>query len=100
MNSKGTLPNFADGDFVLIARNDFIDGEKLSLRWYSPLRIFKAMKNYAFQLEDLRNGNVEGVHCSKLKFYHYVTLNTGANLSQMISSETDMVVQHLLEIVE
>ena len=29
--SSGTLPNFTDGDFVLVAREDFFAGEKLAL---------------------------------------------------------------------
>ena len=35
-HAKGKLPNFIEGDFVLVAREDFHKGEKLCLRWRGP----------------------------------------------------------------
>lgn len=66
--SKGKVPNFSNGDFVLVPREDFTASEKLSLRWRGPLRIVKALNNYEYQVKDLHNGRVQDVHASRLKF--------------------------------
>lgn len=34
--SKGELPNFVEGDYVFVAREEFYAGEKLVLRWRGP----------------------------------------------------------------
>lgn len=99
-NSKGVLPNFMEGDFVLVARDEFTVGEKLQLRWRGPRRIVKALSDYVFQVEDLRTGDYEDIHGSRLKFYHDASLDTNAIMSHVLSSETGMVVQRLLELVE
>ena len=64
--SRGSLPNFTEGDYVLVAREDFFAGEKLALRWRGPRRIIKALSDYVYQVEDLRNGTVEYIHGSRL----------------------------------
>lgn len=55
-HSRGELPQFSEGDFVLVAREDFTAGEKLSLRWRGPRRVVKTINDYVFQVEDLHNG--------------------------------------------
>ena len=67
--SKGQLPNFREGDLVLVAHEDFTVGEKLSLRCRGPGRILSCNSEYIFDVEDLRNGHVESVHGARLKFY-------------------------------
>lgn len=98
--SKGTLPNFSEGDFVLVAREDFTAGEKLSLRWRGPRRVVKALSNYVFEVEDLRNGQCESIHGSRLKFYRDSSLNTEAIMSHVLQSETGMEVQRLMELID
>lgn len=98
--SKGRLPNFTEGDYVLVARNDFHAGEKLALRWRGPRRIVKALSDYVFQVEDLRNGMVEDCHGSRLKFYSDRSLNSAAILSHVLSSETGMPVARLMQLVD
>lgn len=51
-NSKESLPYFIEGDFVLVAHEDFAAGEKLRLRLRVPRRIFQALINYAFKVEE------------------------------------------------
>lgn len=34
--SRGVIPNFTEGDYVLVARDDFKENEKLSIRWRGP----------------------------------------------------------------
>ena len=76
--SKGQLPNFREGDLVLVAHEDFTVGEKLSLRCRGPGRILSCNSEYIFDVEDLRNGHVESVHGARLKFYADQSLNTAA----------------------
>lgn len=54
-----------------------------SLRWRGPRRVVKAMNSYVHQVEDLKNGNVEEVHCSRLKFYHESSLDQEAIMSRV-----------------
>lgn len=98
--SRGVLPKFSEGDFVLVARDDFTAGEKLSLRWRGPRRVIKALSDYVYQVEDLRNGLLENVHGSRLKFYHDASLDTKAIMSHVVASETGMPVQRLMRLVE
>lgn len=98
--SRGSLPNFSEGDFVLVARQDFTAEEKLSLRWRGPRRVVKSLNDYVYQVEDLRNGIIEDVHGSLLKFYHDPSLDTERIMSHVLSSETGMQVQRLMRLVE
>lgn len=98
--SAGKLPNFFDGDFFLIAREDFTAGEKLSLRWRGPRREVGSLNDHVYQVEDLRNGQVEDVHGSRFTFYHDPSLEKEAIMSHVFSSETGMQVQHLMRLVE
>lgn len=99
-SSRGKLPKFAEGDFVLVARDDFTAGEKLSLRWRGPRRVVKAVSDYVFQVEDLRNGQLQEVHGTRLKFYRDSSLNTEAVMSHVVASETGMPVQRLMRLVD
>ena len=89
-----------EGDWVLVARDDFTAGEKLRLRWRGPRRIKKALSDYVFQVEDIRTGDFDDIHGSRLKYYHDPSLDAEAILPHVISSETGMVVQRLLGLVE
>jgi len=98
--SRGQLPNFAEGDYVLLAREDFFKGEKLALRWRGPRRIIKALNDYVYQVEDLRNGQTEEAHGSRLKFYRDAELDTKVIMSHVLSSETGMPVARLLKLTD
>lgn len=98
--SRGKLPNFTEGDFVLVAREDFFAGEKLALRWRGPRRVQRAINDYVYLIEDLRTGESEELHASRLKFYHDPTLNTDVIMSHVIQSETGMTVQRLMGLEE
>lgn len=58
---RGELPEFSEGDFVLVARDDFTANEKLSLRWRGLRRVIKAPSDYGFQVEERRNRKVQDV---------------------------------------
>lgn len=94
--SRGQLPNFDEGDYVLVARSDFHAGEKLCLRWRGPRRIKKAMNDYVYQIEDLRNGQLNDIHASRLKLFRDSDIDETAIMSHVLQSETGMVVSRLL----
>lgn len=98
--SKGSAANFTTGDFVLVAREEFYDGEKLCLRWRGPRRVVKAISDYIYRVEDLRNGLQEDVHSTRLKFYSDESLDQEAILSHVLSSETGMPISRLLRLDE
>lgn len=98
--NRGELANFQEGDFVLVARDDFHKGEKLCVRWRGPRRVTKCLNDYAFQVEDLRNGDLQIVHGTRLKFYADNSLDTTAIISHVLASETGMPVSRLLQLVE
>ena len=99
-SSNGKLPNFIEGDFVLVARDEFFEDEKLCLRWRGPRRIVKCLNDHVFKVEDLRNGAVSDVHASRLKYYSDESVDQKAVLSHVLSSETGMVVGRLLRLVK
>lgn len=43
--SRGKLPNFSEGDFELVAREQFFKEEKLCLRWRGPRRVTKFLSD-------------------------------------------------------
>ena len=98
--NRGLLPNFDIGDYVLVARSEFFAGEKLALRWRGPLRVVKAVSNYIYTFEDLRNGMREDVHVSCLKFYRDSDLNREAIMRHVLTSERGMIVSRLMGLEE
>ena len=98
--ARGQLANFMEGDYVLVAREDFHEGEKLCLRWCGPRRVIKALSDYVYRVEDLRTGNYDDVHASRLKFNHDADLDAAAIMSHVLSSETGMPVARLLRLVD
>lgn len=66
-DSREQSPNFVEDDCVLLAWLDFHANEKLFQRWPRPRRINEGLKDYSYQVEDLRNCQVENFHASRLK---------------------------------
>lgn len=97
--SKGELSRFMKADFGLVALEDFKAGENRALRWHGPRRIEKATSDYFYQVEDLRNGQLEDVHISRLRFFRDSALDTQAIISH-VSSKTGMPVSRLMELVD
>jgi hypothetical protein len=98
--SRGELPRFSEEDYVLVARSAFNAGEKLALRWRGPRRIVKALSDYVFQVEDMRNGTILDTHGTRLKFYSDRSLDATAIMSHVLSSETGMPVARLMRLVD
>lgn len=98
--SKGRLPNFPEGDYVLMARDDFFKREKLCLRWRGPRRIVKVHNDHVFDVEDLRNGEIDLVHGSRLKFYNNPSLDEEVIMLHVLSSETGTPVARPMKLVK
>lgn len=93
--SKGRLLRSREGDFALVAKDDFAAGKKLSLHWRCQLRTGKAMKDFVYQVEDLRSCNVDNVYVSSLRFYQNASLVHEMIMEHVIGSETGMDAQCL-----
>lgn len=98
--SGGLHSNVLQGDYVLIARDDFAAGEELGLRCRGTRRILNALSNYEFLVENLRNGKSNEVHSMRLKFYHDACLDKHAILFHVLTIETSMQVARVLRLVE
>lgn len=64
------------GRFFLGTREDFYKSENLCLPWPCPGRFIQAVNDYVYQLEDVRNGSLDEVHATRLKFYHDTSVDT------------------------
>lgn len=80
----------------MVAREDFAAGEKLSICWRDPRRIIRHVNGYAYLVGDLKNGSIEDVHLTLLKFYHDAPLNCEAIMPHGFSSKTGIEVQRLI----
>lgn len=98
--SRGELANFTEGDYVLVPREYFFQGEKLCLLWRRPRRVLKALNDYIYLVEDLRTGDFDDVHGTLLKFYSDDGLDEKEIMSHVLSSETGMPLSRLLRLVE
>lgn len=91
-----SAPNFTEGDFVLVAREDFSAGENFSLRWRGTRRIVRSVNDYVYKVEDLCDCLIEEVHATRLKFYHDQSLDVEAVMPHGLSSRTGMKVQLMM----
>lgn len=98
--SRGDLPNFLKGELVLIARDRITAGQKLLIRYRGPRRVFKAFSNYVYQFKDLCNDQFQEVHCTHLKLHRDSSLSFEAIRSHVIKSETGMLVQRFMSLVD
>jgi len=98
--SKGKSADFSEGDFVLVAKEDFNAGEKLALRWRGPRRILNVVSKWIYTVEDLRTGVTEDVHATRLRFYCDHSLDTNAIMSHVLYSERGMEISRLLKLSE
>lgn len=78
----------------------FTKAKKGSVRWRGPRRVTKYLHDYAFQVEDDRNGERQAIHKTRLRFYADHSLDTTAILYYVLASEAGMPVSRLLQLVE
>lgn len=83
-----------------MTKKDCTAGEKLFLRWRGPQSIIRTRNDFVDQVEYLRIGLVKEVHGSSLKFSHDSSLNQKSIVFHVLTSETKMVVQRLMRLMD
>lgn len=78
------------------ARTIFFVGEKFFLRWLGTRRFVKAIREYMYQIEDLRGGSAAELHTLQHKLYNDGLLDKGAVMAHVLSSEIGMLAQRLI----
>ena len=96
--SRGKLPHFEIGDYVLVAREDFGASKKLCLRWRGPRQITAIVFPFVYTVRDLRNDHLDDIHICRLRYYQDSSLNCEAILSHVLYSETGMEISRLLNL--
>jgi hypothetical protein len=84
-SNTAAVPNLEIGDFVLVARKVSHAADKLTLRWLGPRRIVKVLSDSVFSVEDLRYGEVQDVHATRLRYYADNKLDADADLLDQIA---------------
>lgn len=92
--------NHSKGDFVLVVHSDFNTGKELCLRCHDPHHDTKAFSDQVFQVDDLRNSQLDEVYVSILKLFRDSSLDDIAIMSHFLRSETSTVVSRLLNLKE
>lgn len=59
----------------------------------------RALNDFGFKVQDLRNGSVDNTHGSRLKYFFDSSLDTETIISHVLSSETGMRVARLMRLV-
>ena len=98
LQSRGKPAKFEEGDFVLVAKDDSYKGEKLALHWRGPRRILKAISEWIYCVEDLRNSTTENIHASRLRLYSDSKLNNERIMPHILYSETGMPIHRLINL--
>ena len=70
VTSRGQLPNFMVGDYVLAARvRRAGTTPKLVSTWTGPWRIVAAEKKHVYGIQNIVNGEVRDAHVARLRYY-------------------------------
>lgn len=81
--------------YLLREKEGFHANEKICLCFRVPRRIIKAMNDYVYHVDDLRNGLLDEIHIYPLKFYHDKSLDIDAIMFHVLKLETGLVVNCL-----
>lgn len=99
--SKGWLPNFAVGDYVLMARvRPPGKTSKLMSTWTGPWRVTNAPSPHVYQVQDIVSGHVTTAHVARLKFYRDSSLGITEYVQEAFQYLFNQGEFHLEELVE
>lgn len=90
------LSNFGEGNHVLLDRSDFNVEEKLAVRWNGPCWVVKALDNYVFRVQVLRNGQLDIAHGNLQELYTDTALDLQQIMPHVLSSWSVMHVACLI----
>ncbi|CAN0277268.1 unnamed protein product, partial [Scytosiphon promiscuus] len=81
--SKGALPNFSVGDFVLVAKvRQAGKASKLLSTWSGPWRITNASTPHVYHVQNIVDGKITTAHVARMKFYHDSSLGLTADIKE------------------
>jgi hypothetical protein len=86
---KGKLPQFNIGDFVLVARDQHRQRNKLMAWWRGPCRITGFVSDWIYTVEDMVHGGEREVHVSHLKYYTDRELEITTELRNHIARQNE-----------
>lgn len=92
--------NFGEYDFVLVALEDFFEGEKLFLRFRGPHRFINAPNDNFYRLGDVRNGFQDDFHWIRLILYFYKSLVKELIIYHVLVSEMRTTVSLLVLLLD
>ncbi|CAN0010642.1 unnamed protein product, partial [Choristocarpus tenellus] len=81
--SKGQIPNFAVGDFVMVARfRKRGSRPKLVSTWTGLRRVVEAETPHVYQVQNIISKDLHEVHVSRLRFYSNKELEVTKELKE------------------
>lgn len=92
-SSKGRSLNFAEGYYVLVAREYFGAEEKPSLHDRGLRWVVKPVNNFTYQADNIWNGLVHDIHIFWLKSDHDPYLCHEADMLHVLASEIRIILQ-------
>ena len=100
--SKGSLPNFAVGDFVLVAKvRQAGKASKLMSTWSGPWRVTNTSTRHVYQVQNIVDGKVLTAHVARMKFYKDSSLGITAEIKetfQYLLNQGEFEMEAILEI--
>ena len=81
--SRGSLPIFFVGDYVLVARvrRSGSKPKLLMMTWTGPWRVLIAQRSHMYGVQNIVSGEVRGVHVARMRFYAGAALEITAELN-------------------
>eukprot|EP00752_Nemacystus_decipiens_P007839 g7004.t1 len=82
--SRGQLPDFAVGDYVMVARvRRAGPTPKLAATWTGPWRVVTAEQKHVYGVQNIISGEVRDVHVARLRFYSDSALEVTSDLKEV-----------------
>ena len=86
--------NIMEGDFVMVARDANVSGQKLSVRWRGPRRVTKVLSDWVYEVEDLVKGTKSFAHATRIRLYADKDLEVTEDLrTQLAHNECSFTVE-------
>ena len=97
--SRGELPNFTVGDFVLVARVRK-EGRhaKLMSQWTRPRKVVSDYREHVYTVEHIVTGGVRDTHVARMRFYANKDLKTTRRLQDVFQHIEHQAGYHIASI--
>ena len=87
VKKKGVLPDFAVGDYVLVARvRQPGIRPKLINTWTGPWRVVSKTGGHAYRVKDIATGRLREVHIAQMQPYADASLTVTAELKEVFNN--------------